>query len=318
MTVPFDPWRHRLAVAVVLATVLLLAAGGLVTSTGSGLSVPDWPLSFGKIFPPMVGGVLYEHGHRLVAASVGLLTIVLVAWFQLRERRPWVRRLALLAAGAVVAQGLLGGLTVLLRLPPSVSVAHACLAQGFFCLVVLLALATSPRFVAGRPRPLEGDGVPPLWAIGAAATGLVYGQLVLGAIMRHTGAGLAIPDVPLAFGRLIPPLLSFEIAIHFAHRVGALWVAAAVTWMAVRIHRAHGGRRELVIPARLALLLLVLQILLGAASVATRLAVLPATAHVVTGALLLACCLVITLLSARARVAGARSLPAALPSGRAA
>src|SRR5256712_7320116 len=133
--VPFDAWRHRYTVTSVCATLVLLAAGGLVTSTGSGLAVPDWPLSFGTIFPPMTGGVLFEHGHRLVAAAVGLLTAVLAAWFALREGRSWVRRLAYVAVAAVVAQGLLGGLTVLLRLPPAVSVPLARPAPGLLCLV---------------------------------------------------------------------------------------------------------------------------------------------------------------------------------------
>ena len=306
--VTFDPWRHRYAAACAGATVVLLAAGGLVTSTGSGLAVPDWPLSFGTVFPAMTGGVLFEHGHRLVAAAVGLMTVVLAAWFGRRERRAWVRRLACVAIAAVVAQGLLGGLTVLLRLPPSVSVLHACLAQGFFCVVVVLALATTRGFTDRAPARFEHDGPPPLWALGAAATGLVYGQLILGAVMRHTGAALAIPDVPLAFGRLVPPILSFEIAVHFAHRVGALLVAAAVLGLSGRVLRRHRARPELVRPALLAVVLVAVQIGLGAAAVLTRLAVLPATAHVVVGALILATCLTLTLRAARCR-------PAAAPAG---
>ncbi|OLD64352.1 MAG: hypothetical protein AUI47_06455 [Acidobacteria bacterium 13_1_40CM_2_68_5] len=305
---PFDRWRHRYAAACGGATLLLLAAGGLVTSTGSGLAVPDWPLSFGTIFPPMTGGVLFEHGHRLVATAVGLMTAVLAGWFGRRERRGWVRRLAYVAMAAVVAQGLLGGLTVLLRLPPAVSVLHACLAQGFFCVVVVLALATARGFTDGVPARLGRDGAPPLWALGAATTGLVYGQLILGAVMRHTGAGLAIPDVPLAFGRLVPPILSFEIAVHFAHRVGALLVAAAVLVLAGRVLRRHRARPELLRPALLAVGLVTLQIGLGVAAVLTRLAVLPATAHVVVGALILATCLTLT-------VRASRSRPAAAPQG---
>jgi len=303
---PFDAWRHRYAVACAVATFLLLLAGGLVTSTGSGLAVPDWPLSFGRVFPPMVGGVLFEHGHRLVAAAVGVLTLVLAFWFARREARAWVRRLAYVAAGAILLQGLLGGLTVLLRLPPAISVLHACLAQGFFCVVVLLALVTSEGFVARRPEALRDEGAPRLWALGSIATLLVYAQLILGAVMRHTGAGLAIPDFPLAFGRLVPPMASFEIAIHFAHRAGALVVAAAVLFLAVRILRRHPGRIDLAGPARLLVLLVVVQILLGGATVLTRLAVVPATAHVVVGALLVAACLVVTVRSARGR-----ALPAA-------
>jgi cytochrome c oxidase assembly protein subunit 15 len=312
---PFDAWLHRLALACAVATVLLLVAGGLVTSTGSGLAVPDWPLSFGRFFPPMVGGVLYEHGHRLVAAAVGLLTVAQAIAFARRERRAGVRRLAYLAVAAVVAQGLLGGATVLLMLPAAVSVAHACLAQAFFCLTIILALSTSRGFVAAETRRLPDDGLPPLWALGAAATLAVYLQLILGAVMRHTGAGLAIPDVPLAFGRIVPPLLSREIAIHYAHRAGALVVAAAVGWAAARVLSRHRARPDLTRPARLALVLVGAQILLGALTVATRLAVLPATAHVVVGALLLASCLVLTVRAARARAAVAGRAGAAVPAG---
>ena len=296
--IPFDRRRHRYAVVCACATAALLIAGGLVTSTGSGLAVPDWPLSFGRLFPPMRGGVLFEHGHRLIAALVGLLTIGLAVWFGRSETRAWVRRLSYSALGAVVAQGLLGGLTVLLRLPPSVSVLHACLAQGFFSVVVLLAVCTSKGFVERRPVAVPGD-VRPSWIPAAAATGLVCAQLFLGAVMRHTGAGLAIPDLPLAFGRLVPPLLSFEIAVHFAHRVVAIAVAAAVFVSTVPILRRRSARVEVVREARLALVLVVLQIALGAITVLTRLAVVPATAHVIVGALLLATCLVLTVRAAR-------------------
>jgi cytochrome c oxidase assembly protein subunit 15 len=317
-TARFAPWRHRMAVACAGATAALLAAGGLVTSTGSGLAVPDWPLSFGRVFPPMVGGVLYEHGHRLIAATVGLLTLALAVWFLLREPRRGVRRLAILAVAVVVLQGVLGGITVLMRLPVAVSVAHACLAQAFFCLMVALALLTSRGFTE-RPAPrLAADGAPPLRHLAAAATGIVFGQLVLGAVMRHTGAGLAIPDVPLAFGRLVPPLVSADIAVHFAHRVGALAAAAAIGWAARRAVRLDPGRiHGLAAPALVALALLAIQIALGLLTVATRLAVIPATAHLVVGALLLACCLVLTLRAARLR-APHGTLPAGLPVGEAA
>ena len=284
----YDRWRHRYAVLLAAATVLLLAAGGLVTSTGSGLAVPDWPLSFGKIFPPMVGGVLFEHGHRLIAGTVGLMTLILSAWFARSERRSWVRRLSFAACGLVVLQGILGGVTVLLRLPPAVSVAHACLAQAFFCVTVILALATSRGFMGGDR--VDGRSAAAVAPLAAAAAGLVYGQLILGAVMRHTGAGLAIPDFPLALGRLVPPLGSPEVAVHFAHRLGALIVALAVGVLALRVRRLGGPAqaRGLAGPARLAVLLVLVQVTLGALTVLSRLSVVPATAHVVTGALLLA------------------------------
>ncbi len=304
-----DPARHRFTLFVGASTVALLAAGGLVTSTGSGLAVPDWPLSFGRLFPPMIGGVLYEHGHRMVAAFVGLLTLVLAAWYQWREPRPAIRRLALAALGAVIAQGILGGATVLLRLPVAISVAHACLAQAFFGLVVALSVLTAPR--AGDDRARDAGGLaPPRW-LGVAATGLVFGQVVLGAILRHSGAGLAIPDVPLAFGRVIPPMTSAAIALHFSHRVGALLVAAAVIALAVRVLSRNRNSPDLVKPVLLAVLLVAAQIVLGGITVVTRLAVWPATAHLVVGALLMAACLTFTLRAFRGagvrRPAGARA-----------
>jgi protoheme IX farnesyltransferase len=311
----FDRRRHRYTVLVAAATVVLLAAGGLVTSTGSGLAVPDWPLSFGRLLPEMTGGVLFEHGHRLVAAGVGLLTVVLAGWFARREPRPWVRRLAWAALAAVVVQGLLGGLTVLLRLPLAVSVAHACLAQAFFAIVVLLTLATSRGF-PGAARPLALSPGTPLPILAAATAALVYAQLILGALVRHTGAGLAIPDFPLALGRLVPPLLSVPIALHFAHRAGAALVAGSVLWLVVRVLRRHRDRADLVRPALLAAGLVVLQIALGAVTVLTRLAVVPATLHVVAGALLLAACLVLSARAfAAARTVGDSIAPETRPDG---
>jgi heme A synthase len=147
---------HRFAVALAVATLGLIAAGGLVTSTESGLSVPDWPTTYGQnpfTFPPSkwVGGIRFEHTHRLIASAVGLMTVVLAVWLARREPRAWVRRLGWLALAAVVAQGILGGLTVKFLLPTAISVAHACLAQSFFCLAVTLAVVTSPRGSRARP-----------------------------------------------------------------------------------------------------------------------------------------------------------------------
>ncbi|HEU5394238.1 MAG TPA: COX15/CtaA family protein, partial [Candidatus Methylomirabilis sp.] len=169
---------HRFALLTAGATFLLLFVGGLVTSTGSGLAVPDWPLAFGQVFPPMVGGVLYEHGHRLMAALVGLLTIVLAIWLWVREPRGWVRRLGMGALGAILLQGLLGGVTVLTLLPTPVSVAHALLAQVFFCLTVTLAAATGPAW-ANEALPTAGRvgaGLPTLCTV---TVGVIAAQLVL-------------------------------------------------------------------------------------------------------------------------------------------
>ena len=294
---------HRFAVAVAGATLLLIVAGGLVTSTESGLSVPDWPTTYGQnmfTFPPSkwVGGIRFEHTHRLIASTVGLLTIVLAAWLARREPRAWVRGLGWAALAAVVAQGLLGGITVLFFLPTAVSVAHACLAQTFFCLVVTLAIVTSPRWRRSSAAPASAFA-----RVAAGTVALVFLQLMLGAVMRHSKAGLAIPDFPLAFGRLVPPLTAFPVAIHFAHRVGGLVVAlAAVACLVAAARSDHPAGKAL----SLALVLLVaVQVALGGWTVLSGKSPLIATAHVATGALVLAVSLGLALASRRNEPAAA-------------
>jgi cytochrome c oxidase assembly protein subunit 15 len=289
---------HRFAVLTAGATLVLIFVGALVTSTGSGLAVPDWPLSFGQVFPPMVGGVLYEHGHRLVAAFVGLLTVTLMVLLTQWDPRAWVRWLARGAVLAVVLQGALGGVTVLLRLPLAVSVTHACLAQAFLCLVIALAVCTSPGWQERPARRLE-PMQPALWFVAAITAGKVYVQLILGSLMRHMGAGLAIPDFPLAFGRLVPPLDSLAVTVHFLHRLGALLVMLCVGWTMARIFSQHRAEGRLLRPALLLGGLVLLQLTLGALTIWTRRAVLPMTAHVAVGAAVLATSVVITLRAAR-------------------
>lgn len=292
------PGLHRFAVATAIATVFLIFAGGLVTSTESGLSVPDWPLSYGRLMPPMVGGIFYEHGHRMVATTVGLMTVILAVWLSRREPRAWVRKLGYAALAAVVAQGVLGGLTVIFLLPTAISVAHACLAQTFFCLAVTIAVVTSPAWRSGDTA--RDNRVAP---IGAATVAAIFLQLLIGAVMRHTKAGLAIPDFPLALGRVVPPLASFAVAIHFAHRVWALVVAAFAGVSASRAFAS--GRPGLKKTAVLLLGLVAVQIALGAVTVLSRKAVGVTTAHVATGALLLGTALALTLASLKTgRAAG--------------
>jgi heme a synthase len=298
---------HRFATFVAACTVLLLLAGSLVTSTGSGLSVPDWPTTYGWsmfTFPPSkwVGGIFYEHGHRLIASSVGFLTILLAGWLWLREPRRWLRRLGLVALAAVIAQGVLGGLTVLFFLPAAISTAHAGLAEIFFCLTVSIALFTSPRWIEGF-RPRVDDAL--LRRVATATTAAIYVQILLGATMRHTGAGLAIPDFPLMFGHVVPDHWSPAIAIHFSHRVGALVVTVAVLATAGHIWYHHRGRRELTAPAALIVGLVAAQVTLGALTVLSRRNVWINSAHVVCGALVLTTSLVITLRSWRVRFADA-------------
>lgn len=289
-------WLHRFALLTAGSTLGLIYVGALVTSTGSGLAVPDWPLSFGQVFPPMVGGVFYEHGHRLVAATVGLLTMLLAFWVYLTDGRAWLRKLAIVAACAVVLQGLLGGMTVLMRLPAAVSVAHACLAQLFLSAVVGIAVCTGPGWTSGRDRRVPtDDGRISLRSIATAFAMLVYAQLVVGAVMRHLGAGLAIPDFPLAHGKIIPPLASQAEVIHFAHRVGAVLVAAAALWTCLRVVRRYPEERRLLRPALIAVWLVVVQVSLGAITIWSRKGVVPTSAHVVTGAAILATAVVLAL-----------------------
>ena len=291
-------WLHRFAVVTACATLCLIFVGGLVTSTGSGLAVPDWPLSFGQVFPPMVGGVFYEHGHRLVAAFVGVLTVTLAVLLSNWEPRAWVRWLGWGALAAVLIQGSLGGLTVLLRLPTSVSVLHACLAQVFFCLTVTIAVCTSPSWLASRQIGTETT-VLSLRVLTRVTVGLVFVQLLLGALMRHTGAGLAIPDFPLAFGRVIPPFVSQGVLIHFLHRLGALAVAIAISWTVVRVLSAFGREAQLRRTALALFALLMLQLTLGALTIWTQRAVTPMTAHVAVGAAVLATSVILALRTAR-------------------
>jgi cytochrome c oxidase assembly protein subunit 15 len=285
---------HRFALFLAGVTFALVFTGGLVTSTGSGLAVPDWPLSFGTLLPAMVGGVKFEHSHRLVAGMVALLTLALAVWVWRREPRRALRWTAAAAVAAVLAQALLGGLTVLLRLPPAVSVAHACLAQAFLCLSVTLALCTGPAWKSAAARGPD-RAQPPLRSLCALCAGAVYVQLILGAVMRHTGAGLAIPDFPLAFGRLVPPVWTRPILIHFMHRAGALAVTLIALWVVARVEAQHAAEPLLRRPARLLVALVAAQVSLGALTVWSGRAVLPTTLHVAVGAGVLAASVVLAL-----------------------
>jgi cytochrome c oxidase assembly protein subunit 15 len=297
---------HRFSKFLAGCTVLLILAGSLVTSHDAGLSVPDWPTSYGWnmfTFPPSmwVANIFYEHGHRLIASSVGFLTIVLAAWLWLAEPRRWLKWLGVAALGAVVAQGVLGGLTVLFFLPPAVSTAHAGLAEIFFCLTVAIALFTSPGWACGAAPPSDDAR---LRHIVTATTALIYAQILIGATMRHTGAGLAIPDFPLMFGHLVPDHWDPKIAVHFAHRVGALVVTLAIAATSARVWYHGRGRRELVRPAALLVGLVAVQVTLGALTVLTARNPWINSLHVVCGALVLATSLVLTLRAWRPRVAG--------------
>jgi len=298
---------HRFAQILAVATFFLIIAGGLVTSTGSGLAVPDWPLSYGQVMPPMVGGIFYEHGHRMVATFVGFLTTILAFWVWRVEERKWMRILSLIALGAVISQGLLGGLTVYYLLPTSVSVMHATLAQTFFCLTVFIAMATSKSWKT-TPQP-ERLGIGKTQRLAMLFVGGVLIQLILGALMRHTNSALAIPDFPLSYGKLFPPtdtsfisslneyrltwwdlgpVTTAQIWIHFFHRAWAIVVVVLGLVLARNIFVNHSSETRLREAALFIVMLLVVQIFLGGLTVWSGRSVETATAHVATGALLLA------------------------------
>lgn len=287
----YNNWLHRFAKLVVAVTFLLIFVGGLVTSTGSGLAVPDWPTTYGHFmfsfpFSKMVGGILYEHGHRMVATVVGMLMTVLAVWLWIKEPRRWVKWFGFAALMAVIAQGILGGITVLFLLPTPVSVLHGTLAQTFFCITICLAMFTSQEWLQSGTRNLRPSDAK-LHSLTLTTTAMVFIQLILGAIMRHTGSGLAIPDFPLAFGQIIPPITSQQVAIHFLHRIGALAVSVSVITTVVYILRRHRHEPKLVRPSTMLAGALVLQIFLAAFTIWTKKGVLPTTAHVAVGAVIL-------------------------------
>jgi len=290
-------WLRRFTKLVAASTLLLIFAGAMVTSTGSGLAVPDWPNSYGWFmfsFPlsKMVGGIFYEHGHRLLASTVGFLVVIQAIWLQLREPKRFVRRLGWLSLGAVLAQGLLGGLTVIFLLPKAISISHAGLAEIFFCLNVAIAFFTS-RGYEDLQKHEKGDApVGMAWGL----TALVYAQILAGAVMRHLGAGLAIPDFPRSFGRWVPPLNSIDVIAAYVHRAGGFLVAAMVMAMAVRLLR-FDRNHPLRFIAHLLLVVVAAQVLLGGYVIWSGKQPHITSLHVMNGALTLALSLILTLTS---------------------
>jgi cytochrome c oxidase assembly protein subunit 15 len=285
MNANFHPWLHRFACLLAGATFLLIVAGANVTSHRAGLSVPDWPTTYGQFmfsFPmsKWVGNILYEHGHRLIASVIGILTIILAVWLVRVELRRWVRRLGIAAVATVIAQGILGGLTVKLMLPPPVSIAHACLAEAFFCITVALAFVTSENWwQPALPAEISNARLAQRFIL--ASTIAVYAQVILGATVRHAEWGI------------------------FAHILGAAAVFGCVIsslFAALFTIRHRGFLRH----AILLLCLVTAQIALGLVTLIVRLPkntdeqlstiqVLVPTAHLALGALVLATSLVMTL-----------------------
>lgn len=322
----FHPWLFTVALLTVLATFPLIFMGGLVTSHAAGLSVPDWPNSFGYnmfLFPPSkwVGGILYEHTHRLMGTVVGFFSIVLVIVAWKTESRRWVRWLAVAVLGMVIFQGVLGGLRVV-WVSLDLAIVHACVAQAFFCLAALAAIVTS-RWWIGAPdlsREPNAHLHRRLITVAVIAVLVVYGQLIVGATMRHFNAGLAIPDIPLAFGKWLPPMnqaqldaanhirdVQFnmnpttfgQIWLHFGHRFGAVVVTIAEIVLIGTVFRRHRGKIALLRPAVILGGLLIAQITLGLLTVYYRKPADIASAHVAVGALVLVTTFVIAVRAMR-------------------
>jgi cytochrome c oxidase assembly protein subunit 15 len=276
-----SPWTHRYAIFVAVCTFLLIIAGALVTSNDAGLSVPDWPTSFGSFrMPRMVGGVKFEHGHRMIAGAVGILTIILALALWIKDSRRWVKWIGGAIVLAVLAQAALGGITVLFHLPVAVSASHATLAQIFFCLAASLAFFTRADWRWDEPK-LEDASTPSLQQLTAATTGAILVQLILGAVYRHAGMGVE------------------------PHVVGACVVAMLGAWVVTRIMMKFSGQPALLRPALLLVTLLMIQLCLGVGAYIVKMAdrnapqplppvVNMTTAHVAVGALVLVTSLYLT------------------------
>lgn len=270
---------------VACATFLLIIAGALVTSNDAGLSVPDWPTSFGSFYkiPRMVGGVRFEHTHRMIAEFIGLLTIVIAIWTWRADRRRWMKYLGIGALGTLIAQGVLGGLTVLFFLPPSISTAHAAVAQTFFCIAVCIALFTGRQWVEEVPRVELDMRRPSLQTLTLLSIFILYVQLILGAMFRHHGLG------------------------WWPHVANAIVVAFVLSWTAIRALSQYTKIDDVRRPAITLLSLLIAQLCLGFLAFLTRVAwgkdavqpelpmVISTVAHVAMGALILATAVVLAI-----------------------
>src|SRR5213083_1476083 len=255
-------WLTRFAWLTCVATLLLICSGGMVTSKGVGLAVPDWPTTFGYnmfLFPisKWVGGILFEHTHRLMGSLVGFLTIILAVWLWVGEDRKWVRNLGVIAVVGVIVQGILGGLRVTM-MKDQIGIFHACVAQAFLGLLVFIALATTNFWRSVIKRLDDSQKFSPIKKLAVAITIAIYVQLALGATMRHQHRDLAILDFPTANGAWIIPDTSagalakinawrdargfsdvnaIQIWLQMVHRFLALIVAIAIVVFCLRVWR---------------------------------------------------------------------------------
>ncbi len=282
---PYNQAHHLFAVFTACFTLVVITAGASVTSNDAGLSVPDWPTSFGYLVkvPPLVGGVRFEWSHRAVAGSLVLFTLAIALWTLLVERRSWLRKLAVAALGTVVIQAILGGLTVLFLQPPVVSTAHAAVAQTFFCIAVSIALFTGRQWVEEVPKVEVDSRRPSLVTLTLLSIFVLYVQLILGGMFRHKGMS------------------------WWPHVAHAVVVAVVLTWTAIRALSVYSKIEAVRRPAIIMLSLMIAQLCLGFMAFLTRVAwgkdpvqperpmVISTVAHVAVGALLLATTVVLAI-----------------------
>ncbi len=329
-------WIHRFALLTAITALGLIVAGALVTSTDSGDAVPDWPLSYGTLTPPMIGGILYEHTHRLIAGLTGVLVAVLAIWLWRKMPHRSVRWVGIAALVGVIVQGTLGGLRVLVvstetvqdvaltifgtmsieTIRIAIAITHGCLAQLIICLLFVIVAATSPKWMQFFDKSNGRINDSRFQWLSLALMGTVFLQLLLGLIVRHSGAGLVIPDFPLAFGQLLPPLsnlpidpnapfpisveeLRLKVLVHFAHRLMAFIVFGLTIFLFLKYRQnKYFGKMLYVL-----LSLVFFQIILGALNIWTRQSVFSTVPHVLGGALIFALNSVLLVWSWRFRVA---------------
>jgi heme a synthase len=285
MKASYHPGVHRFAVFTVCWTVLLLVAGALVTSNDAALSVPDWPKSFGTWTPPMVGGVFYEHSHRVIAGALGVCTLILAVLIWVKEERRWLRWFAVIAVGGIVAQAILGGQVVIQLLHYWLPVMHACFAQIMFGALLSIAVFTSNWWVSDRPQ-LEDRGSPSIHSLALLNALVIFLQVFLGAGFRHK-------EIPI-----------------WPHAAGSLAVLAMVVWTAVALRKRFESSPELTKMRILLHSVFGLQFLLGIGAYWSRISTADAAqpmpvmvaltvTHTVVGALLFAVSILTILLCYR-------------------
>jgi heme a synthase len=296
MTTTYHPSVHKFAIFVVCWTILLLIAGALVTSNEAALSVPDWPLSYGTLTPPMVGGIRYEHSHRVIAGVLGILSIVLAVWVWAKDERRWLRWFSVIAVAGIAAQAVLGGEVVRQLLHYWLPVIHACFAQIVFAALLSIAVFTSSWWISDQPQ-VEDTGSPSIHTLAVANAAVIYFQVILGAGFRHK-------EIPV-----------------WPHMVGALIVLGMVIWLAAVLRRRFEKSAAISKTRILLHAILGTQLLLGLGAYWSRLTTADApqpmplmvtltVLHTVVGAILFGVSILIVLLCYRL-VPRRRELPAA-------